>query len=73
MNGGKPPRVLESGDTIQTMDHMLIKMFLDAVEYTNQEIKFCAVGAHHQNGISESHIKILTLRARTLLLHARRQ
>ena len=45
-------------------------MFLDPVEYTNQDITFFAVGAHHQNGIAESHIKILTLGARTILLHA---
>ena len=48
------------------------KMFLDTVEDANQDIKFHAVGAHHHNGISESHIKILTLGARTLLLRARR-
>ena len=29
---------------------------LDAVEDANQDIIFCAIGAHHQNGISESHI-----------------
>ena len=45
------------------------QIFLDAVEDANQDIKFCAVGAHHQNGIAESQIKILTLVARTLLLH----
>ena len=48
------------------------KMFLDPVEYTNQDITFFAVGAHHQNGIAESHIKILTLGARTILLCAQR-
>ena len=47
-------------------------MFLDAVEDANQDITFFAVGAHHQNGISESHIKILTFGARTPLLHERR-
>ena len=47
------------------------KMFLDVVEDTNQDITFFAVGAHHQNGISGSNITILTLGARTLLLHAR--
>ena len=36
------------------------QMFLDAVEDSNQDIIFFAVGAHHQNGIAESHIKILT-------------
>ena len=46
-------------------------MFLDTVEDTNQDITFFAVGSHHQNGIAESHIEILTLGERTLLLHAR--
>ena len=48
------------------------QMFLDAVEDANQDITFFAVGAHHQNGISESHIKILTFGARNPLLHERR-
>ena len=34
-------------------------MFLDAVQDVNKVIIFCAVGAHHQNGISEFHIKFL--------------
>ena len=36
----------------------------------NLLITFCAVGAHHQNGIVERRIKELTLIARTLLVHA---
>jgi hypothetical protein len=44
------------------------KQFKDA----NQSITFCAVGAHHQNGIVERRIKELTLISRTLLLHAKR-
>ena len=47
-------------------------MCLEAIEDANQDITFCAVGAHHQNGIYESHIKILNLGARTILLHAQR-
>ncbi len=35
-------------------------------------ITFCGVGAHHQNGIAESHLKTLTLTSRTLLLHTQR-
>ena len=35
------------------------QMFLDAVQDVNKVIIFCAVGAHHQNGISEFHIKFL--------------
>ena len=38
----------------------------------NQSQSFCAVGAHHQNGIAEAHIKKFTLAARTTLLHAKR-
>jgi len=44
--------------------------FRDSVTDCNQKITFCAVGAHHQNGIVERRIKELTLVARTLLLHA---
>ena len=33
---------------------------------------FFSVITHHQNSIAESHIKILTFGARTILLHARR-
>ncbi|KAL7461231.1 hypothetical protein ACHAXS_001651, partial [Conticribra weissflogii] len=48
------------------------KRFLDEIRRCNQEISFCAVGAHHQNGIVERKIKDLTLITRTLLLHAKR-
>jgi len=36
----------------------------------NQAIDYCAVGAHHQNGIAERHIQTTVNRARTMLLHA---
>ena len=39
----------------------------------NQKITFCGVGAHHQNAVVESKIKILTNGARTVLLHAKRK
>jgi hypothetical protein len=45
------------------------KGFLDKVNRKDQKINFCAVGAHHQNGIIENKNKMLTLAARTLLLH----
>lgn len=38
----------------------------------DQTITFCGVGAHHQNGIIENKNKMLTLGARTMLLHAMR-
>ena len=45
------------------------KGFQDEVNRKEQKITFCAFGAHHQNGIIENKNKILTLSARTLLLH----
>ena len=48
------------------------KCFRDEVEKCNQKISFCGVGAHHQNGIIERHIGLLTTSTRTLLLHAKR-
>ena len=35
-----------------------------------QDLIFCGVGAHHQNGIPERKIKDVTLISRTMLLHA---
>jgi hypothetical protein len=35
-----------------------------------QRIQFCGVNAHHQNGIAEQHIRTVTERARTMLIHA---
>lgn len=49
------------------------KVFRDEVISCNQTISYCAVGAHHQNGIVESRIGELTRGARTNLLHAQRQ
>ena len=48
------------------------KSFRDKCHKAGQELSFCGVGAHHQNGIVENRIKILTLVSRTLLLHAKR-
>ena len=42
----------------------------DAVQDSNQTIKFCAVGGHHQNGIVEKNIKELNLITRNLLLYS---
>ena len=44
--------------------------FLKSINKKDQKITFCAVGAHHQNGIIENKNKMLTLSGRTLLLHA---
>ena len=46
--------------------------FRDECNKCNQNISFCAVGAHHQNGIAKANIKTFTLGARTCLLHAKR-
>eukprot|EP00957_Ditylum_brightwellii_P080942 6157382-Ditylum_brightwellii.AAC.1 len=51
--------------------HYRDKAFRDACTASGQELPFCGVGAHHQNGISENKIKTLTLATRTLLLHAK--
>ena len=45
------------------------KGFHKDIDDKGQEITFCGVGAHHQNGIIENRNKQLTLGARTLLLH----
>ena len=46
--------------------------FVNECKRCRQDITFCGVGAHHQNGISERKIKDVTLISRTLLLHAMR-
>ena len=38
-----------------------------------QQISFCGVGAHHQNGIAEARVKEVSYATRTLLLHAKRK
>lgn len=45
------------------------ELFVNHCKKNNQTIDFCAVGAHHQNGIVERVIRDLTDNARTILLH----
>ena len=44
--------------------------FQEDCHQANQKLTFCGVGAHHQNGVAEAKNKILSYRARKLLLHA---
>ena len=48
------------------------KGFKDEVYQSNQTISYCGVGAHHQSGIIERYIGLLTAGARINLLHAKR-
>ena len=48
------------------------KEFREEIIKRNQSISFCAVGAHHQNGVIENRIKDCTYGTRTMLLHAKR-
>ena len=36
----------------------------------NQDIRFSGVGAHHQNGVSERHIKTISYLTRAILIHS---
>eukprot|EP00957_Ditylum_brightwellii_P137520 10484352-Ditylum_brightwellii.AAC.1 len=47
------------------------KSFCDLCDATGQELSFCGVDAHHQNGIAENKTKMLTLNEHTLLLNAK--
>ena len=44
--------------------------FLKDLESRKQTMKFCGVGAHHQNGIAERAIRTVSESARSMLLHA---
>jgi len=45
-------------------------VFQKACTDNNQNLMFCGVGGHWQNGLAERHIGIITNTARTMLLHA---
>ena len=44
--------------------------FVEHIDKSNQHIEYCVVSAHFQNGIAENAIKINTVNARSMLLHA---
>ncbi len=46
------------------------KMIHESCQKKQQNLTFCAVGAHWQNGIAEQFIGTVVQRARTILLHA---
>ena len=46
------------------------RSFRDEIKISEQQITFCGVRVHHQNGIVENHIGFLTVGSRTDLLHA---
>ena len=54
------------------MEGLLSAVFVRQSKKPQQTIDFCAVGAHHQNGIIERHFQTITTKARAILLHAKR-
>lgn len=46
--------------------------FMHSIRDNKQSLELCAVGAHHQNGVSERAMRTIVESARIMLLHARR-
>jgi hypothetical protein len=46
------------------------KLFRESCTRNKQQLSFCGVDAHHQNGIAERSIRTITEQARTMLIHA---
>jgi len=44
--------------------------FVDVIQTKGQIVKFCGVGAHHQNGVAERIIRTVSNMARVMMLHA---
>jgi len=49
------------------------KGFVDQVHDSSQTMSFCAVNAHHQNGVAKKKIRDLQEAARTMLVHAKQR
>ena len=45
------------------------RAFLDDLEAKGQEVTYCGVGAHHQNGLAENSIRTVTTWARALMMN----
>ena len=48
------------------------KAFVSSCAHQHQKQTLCGVGAHHQNGMAERYIGVVTGKARTMLLHVMR-
>jgi len=46
------------------------KEFVDAIIARGQQVKYCGVGAHHQNGVAERSIRTVSNMALVMMLHA---
>ena len=46
------------------------KEFQEELRNRGQEMEFCGVGAHHQNGVAERAIRTVSEAARTMMIHA---
>ena len=46
------------------------KKFMDDIDACDQDITFCGVNAHHQNGVAERHIRTIVEKGRTNFIHA---
>ena len=47
------------------------KLFMNSCELNGQQVAFCGVNAHFQNGIAEKSIRDITEARRKMLLHAK--
>ena len=64
---------LHNGVMVQThhTDNGVFKSkdFIAEITKHDQDLKFCGIGMHHQNGVAESSIRTVTQMAHTMMLH----